>query len=65
MAAHWGIDGDPIHRSLQPGSADLVTCRAALSYLQYERLLADVGRWLRSSVAHVHGSMSLRTLLLQ
>jgi SAM-dependent methyltransferase len=47
--AHWDIDGDPIHHSLQPGSADLVTCRYALPYLQYERLLTDIGRWLRPS----------------
>lgn len=47
--AHWDIDGDPIHHNLQPSSADLVTCRYALPYLQYERLPTDVGRWLRPS----------------
>ncbi|MGX1266843.1 SAM-dependent methyltransferase [Streptomyces phaeoluteigriseus] len=46
---YWDIDGDPIHHNLRPGSVDLVTCRYSLPYLQYERLLTDVGRWLPPS----------------
>ncbi|WP_331765323.1 class I SAM-dependent methyltransferase (plasmid) [Streptomyces sp. NBC_01384] len=44
--ARWDIDGDPIPRTLRPGTVDLVTCRYALPYLAYARLLTDVGRWL-------------------
>ena len=44
----WDIDGEPIPRDLLPGSVGLVTCRYALPYLQYARLLTDVGRWLTS-----------------
>lgn len=45
----WDIDGEPIPSDLRPGAVDVATCRYALPYLQYERLLTDVGRWLRPS----------------
>ncbi|MFE2470286.1 class I SAM-dependent methyltransferase [Streptomyces mirabilis] len=44
--ARWDIDGEAIPRNLLPGSLNLVTCRFALPYLAYARLLTDVGRWL-------------------
>lgn len=45
----WDIDGAPIPSALRPRTVDVVTCRYALPYLQHERLLTDVGRWLRPS----------------
>ncbi|ALV39353.1 class I SAM-dependent methyltransferase [Streptomyces sp. CdTB01] len=45
--AQWDITADPIPPSLKPDSLDVVTCRYALPYLEYARLLTDVGRWLK------------------
>jgi SAM-dependent methyltransferase len=45
--ARWDIDAEPIPPDLKPGCLDLVTCRYALPYLQYARLLTDVGRLLK------------------
>ncbi len=47
--AQWDIDAEPIPPALMPGSLDLVTCRHALPYLEYGRVLTDVGRWLKPS----------------
>ncbi|MDW4909849.1 class I SAM-dependent methyltransferase [Streptomyces sp. ADMS] len=47
--AQWDIDAEPIPPALMPGSLDLVTCRHALPYLEYARVLTDVGRWLKPS----------------
>ncbi|WP_128380402.1 class I SAM-dependent methyltransferase [Streptomyces cavernae] len=45
----WDIDAEPIPPGLMPESIDLVTCRHALPFLEYARLLTDVGRWLKPS----------------
>jgi ubiquinone/menaquinone biosynthesis C-methylase UbiE len=47
--ARWDITAEPIPPALKPASLDLVTCRYALPYLDYERLATDIGRWLKSS----------------
>ncbi|MFD3381939.1 MULTISPECIES: class I SAM-dependent methyltransferase [unclassified Streptomyces] len=47
--AKWDIDAEPIPPALLPGSLDLVTCRHALPFLEYARVLTDVGRWLKPS----------------
>jgi SAM-dependent methyltransferase len=39
----------PFTTTCNPAAPILVTCRYALPYLQYERLLTDIGRWLRPS----------------
>ncbi|MGW6388987.1 class I SAM-dependent methyltransferase [Streptomyces sp. NPDC055103] len=41
------FDVDPIPRHLAPDSIDIVTCRLTLPYLDRERFIADVRRWLR------------------
>ncbi|MGW3498606.1 class I SAM-dependent methyltransferase [Streptomyces sp. NPDC001020] len=43
-----------IHPALQPGSVDLVACRLTLEFLERERFLVDVRRWLKpTGVLHV------------
>ncbi|MFI6055891.1 class I SAM-dependent methyltransferase [Streptomyces violascens] len=42
----WDVNSEPIPRELTPGSVDLVTCRLSLAYMDVNRLLVDVGRWL-------------------
>ncbi|MFD7334903.1 class I SAM-dependent methyltransferase [Streptomyces violascens] len=42
----WDVNSEPIPVDLTPGSVDLVTCRLSLAYMDVNRLLVDVGRWL-------------------
>ncbi|MGW0558679.1 methyltransferase domain-containing protein [Streptomyces sp. NPDC002926] len=44
-----GIDigVDPVPRDLAPCSVDIITCHLTLPYLDRERFIADVRRWLR------------------
>ncbi|WP_260640588.1 class I SAM-dependent methyltransferase [Streptomyces angustmyceticus] len=44
----WDVNGARIPLQLQPRSLDLVTCRLSLAYLEVDRFLANVGRWLTS-----------------
>ncbi|MCX5063728.1 class I SAM-dependent methyltransferase [Streptomyces sp. NBC_00201] len=43
----WDINAEAIPPELKPGCLDLITCRYALPYLDFGRLLTDVGRWLK------------------
>ncbi|MDT0459161.1 class I SAM-dependent methyltransferase [Streptomyces sp. DSM 41527] len=43
----WDADADAIPRTLKPGSVDMVTVRLGLAYLDRQRFLVDVARWLR------------------
>ncbi|MEV7872721.1 class I SAM-dependent methyltransferase [Streptomyces sp. NPDC088124] len=43
----WDVEADSIPRGIRPGSIDVVTCRDSLAFLDRERFLTDVRRWLR------------------
>ncbi|MFD7975282.1 class I SAM-dependent methyltransferase [Streptomyces sp. NPDC059071] len=43
----WDIDAEGAPAALSPGSVDIVTCRLSIEFLNRERLLTDVQRWLK------------------
>ncbi|MFB6839759.1 class I SAM-dependent methyltransferase [Streptomyces sp. NPDC056361] len=48
------FDLEPIPRSLRAGSVDVLSCRHSLHFLDVQRFLVDVRRWLRrDGVLHI------------
>ncbi|MFF3159091.1 class I SAM-dependent methyltransferase [Streptomyces sp. NPDC057910] len=52
--AVWDVHSDEIPQYLAPRSFDIITCRMAMAYLDRQRVLSDVARWLAPhGVVHV------------
>ncbi|MGW5117133.1 class I SAM-dependent methyltransferase [Streptomyces noursei] len=56
----YDVNADSGHRLIRPGSVDLITCRHVLPYLDRERFIVDVRRWLKPTTGTLHITTAVR-----
>ncbi|MEU7640473.1 class I SAM-dependent methyltransferase [Streptomyces sp. NPDC039016] len=58
----YDVNAGSGHRLIQPGSVDLITCRHVLPYLDRERFIVDVRRWLKPNTGTLHITTAVHEL---